>query len=127
MPFGDGTFPVYVHKNLYFKGAEKFEAETDAIEAEDFALKCRVVRDGDMYYLETNLPEYSFKEELDVVTTGVLGEAFQTKQAYTDVDGTPFVLDKDFTGAVRGEKTIAGPFAKPVSRVALGPVGVVRE
>lgn len=126
-PFGDGTFPVYIHKNLYFKGAGKYEYETDACDAQDFELNCKVVRDGDMYYFETNLPEYAFKEELDLVTTETLGKAFQTDQAYENADGTPFVLDQDFTGAVRGEKTIAGPFAKPVARIALGPVGTVRE
>lgn len=126
-PFGDGTFPVYIHKNLYFKGAGKYEYETDACDAQDFELDCKVVRDGDMYYFETNLPEYAFKEELDLVTTETLGKAFQTDQAYENADGTPFVLDQDFTGAVRGEKTIAGPFAKPVARIALGPVGTVRE
>lgn len=127
MPFGDGTFPVYIHKNLYFKGAEKYEAEADACEAKDFELNCRVVRDGDMYYFETNLPEYAFKEEVGLVTTETLGKSFQTDQAYENMDGTPFVLDKDFTGAVRGEKTIPGPFAKPAARILLGPVGSVRE
>ncbi len=124
MPFGDGTFPVYIHRNLYFKGAKKYEAEADACEAQDFQLICKIVKEDGMYYFETNLPEYSITEDLGIISTGDLGKAFQTDQAYEDVDGTPFVLDKDFTGAPRGEKTIAGPFAKPVSRVLLGKVAV---
>lgn len=124
MPFGDGTFPVYIHRNVYFKGAEKYEAETDACEVQDFKLNYQIVKEDGMYYFETNFSEYSFKEELDLITTKDLGKAFQTDQAYEDVDGTPFILDKDFTGNVRGEKTIAGPFAKPVSRMVLGKIGV---
>jgi hypothetical protein len=53
------------------------------------------------------------------VTTALLGISFQSGAAYDHPDGTPFVLDTDFSGNHREVMTAPGPFAKPTARVRL--------
>lgn len=121
MAYADGTLPVYIRDNLYFGGARPYARETGAVEAPDFPATFRVVRSGGRYILETNLPDYHFAAALELTNSAALGKAFQAEAAYENADGTSFTLERDYMGAVRGAKTIPGPFAVPLDRVPLDP------
>lgn len=120
MARANNALSVMIHDNVYFNGAEKYEHEMGAVEVKDFEAAIKLVEEDGSYYLETNLYEYPLAENLELVTTEMLGKSFQSEAAYENADGTPFVLDADYTDALRGEKTIAGPLAKAVSRIYLG-------
>lgn len=118
--FANNPLPVRVQDNLYFNGTKPYEKETGAVEA-GLEAKLQVRCEDGRWFLETNLPAYVFDKRLPLVTTETLGQAFQAEAAYENPDGTPFILNLDFTGAVRGEKTMAGPFAAPLCRIPLDP------
>lgn len=120
MAYADSTLPVYIRDNLYFCGARPYAKETGAVEA-DLAVTLRVVRSGGQYVLETNLPEYPFEARLGLMDSAGLGTSFQSEAAYENADGTPFTLDRDFMGMLREEKTIPGPFSRPLARIPLNP------
>ena len=119
--FANNPLPVCIRDNLYFNGAKPYEQEPNAAEAGDFAAAVRTVCEDGRWFLETNLPAYPVAAALDLAATETLGQAFQAEAAYENPDGTPFILNLDFTGAVRGEKTMAGPFAAPLCRIPLDP------
>jgi len=50
----------------------------------------------------------------------LLGKNHHTEMLYEEKDGTPYVLDKDFTGKKRSAKPTAGPFEV----IGSGPVKI---
>jgi len=121
MSYAENTLPVFIGGNIYFNGAKPYEQEKDTVKAAGFTARLRVVHEDGRYYLETNLPEYPFDANMELITTEKLGKSFQAEAAYENTDGTPFTLNLDFTGTVREKQTIPGPFAAPLSRISLDP------
>lgn len=127
MAYADSTLPVFIRDNLYFCGAKPYAKETGAVETSDFPVTLRIVHTGGQYVLETNLPEYLFAANLNLTDSTALGKSFQSDAAYENADGTPFTLDRDYMGTLRGEKTIPGPFAAPLARIPLNPDAKTRR
>lgn len=121
MAYESSTLPVFIRDNLYLSGAKPYEKETGAVEAADFEALLRVTHEDGQYVLETNLPGYCFAAALDLTDSAKLGKSFQSAAAYENADGTPFMLEEDFLGKLRQEKTIPGPFAAPLTRIPLNP------
>ena len=46
-----------------------------------------------------------------MISTDVLGEAFEPSQKFENPDGTPITFDVDYLGGHRGADVIPGPFA----------------
>ncbi len=67
--------------------------------------------EGGSFFLKTNL--YAFMPEIknQVVTTDVLGMAFEPEQKFENPDGTPIVMDTDYFGKAWGTNPGAGPFS----------------
>lgn len=119
--FAGNPLPVSVHDNLYFNGAKPCEQEQGAVEATGFQAEVRVVCEEGAWYLETNLPAWSFTQALPIVTTESLGRSFQAEAAYENADGTPLRLDRDFCGWSRKGQSLPGPFAILRARIPLDP------
>ena len=54
-----------------------------------------------------------------MITTELLGKAFEPEQAYENPDGTPITFDRDYYGAHRGAEVLPGPFAGSGTEFAL--------
>lgn len=119
--FANNPLPVRIQDNLYLGGAKPYAGETGAAEHADLAAEFQVRCEDGRWFLETNLPAYAFDKRLPLAATETLGQSFQAEASYENPDGTAFAIDHDFTGAVRGETAIPGPFAALVSRIPLNP------
>ena len=76
--------------------------------------------DGEGWYLQTNLYEYLPRFETQMVSTELLGEAFEPEQKFESPDGTPIVFNLDYFGARREPvMPLAGPFANGGGRIKL--------
>lgn len=65
------------------------------------------------FFLKTNLYDYMPETQNKVITTDVLGMAFEPEQKFENPDGSPIVFSEDYYGKAHGEFPVAGPFAQP--------------
>ena len=65
------------------------------------------------FVIKTNVYDYMPESQNRVITTDVLGMAFEPEQKFENPDGSPIVFDTDYYGKTRGETPLAGPFAEP--------------
>jgi hypothetical protein len=69
-----------------------------------------VERDGKCM-LRTNLYDFLKDFRDGIITSDILGCAFEPEQRFENPDGTPITFDRDYLGAHRGLDTLPGPFA----------------
>lgn len=66
-------------------------------------------KDG-KYLLKTNLYQYLPKNNNQMISTKVLGMAFEPEQYFENPDGTPIIFDTDYFGNHRNAFPVCGPF-----------------
>ena len=71
-----------------------------------------VEKDG-KYSLKTNVYDFLGDFKAGIITSDILGEAFEPEQRFENPDGTAITFDSDYLGEHRGLATIPGPFACP--------------
>lgn len=103
--------PVWTGGNRYFNGAQPCDKEKDFIVDSEHEICLELREEGDGWTLHTNLGEYLSEGEEKLITTEVLGMAFEPEQRYENPDGTEIVFDEDYFGS-RKEHILAGPFAQ---------------
>ncbi len=103
--------PVWSEGNVYYNGAKPMSRENAIVDKEHQITISLEEEDGN-YRLKTNLYGYLPKMENRIITTDILGMAFEPEQKFENPDGTPIVLDKDYYGKEWGENSGAGPFAE---------------
>ena len=113
MPAGNKYYdhlPVWAGGNAYFNGARPWEKEQGAVvdTAEPIELSLEEREDG--WYLKTNLCAILAEKKVGIISTEILGMAFEPEQKFENPDGTPIVFDRDYSGAHRGVLTVPGPF-----------------
>ena len=71
----------------------------------------QLVEKNGKYTLKTNL--YSFLKDFrcGIITSDILGCAFEPEQRFESPDGTEIIFDSDYFGDHRGTKALPGPFA----------------
>ena len=102
-----GHLPVWVGGNAYFNGATVCKHETD-----NFIGKAKAKINLKSGKLKTNLVELLGDYKTGVITTAILGAAFEPEQKFENRDGTDIIFNEDFFGNHRGAHTIPGPFAE---------------
>lgn len=70
-----------------------------------------LVENEGKYSLETNLYEVMPEFATGVISTEVLGEAFEPEQKFENPDGSPIVFKLDYFDEERGVNPLPGPFA----------------
>ncbi|MCR5206219.1 MAG: right-handed parallel beta-helix repeat-containing protein [Lachnospiraceae bacterium] len=106
-----GHLPVWVKGNAYFNGAEISKHETDGFENKKNKIKVELIEKDGKYTLKTNLYTYLKDFKDGIITSDILGCAFEPEQRFENPDGTAITFDSDFLGNHRGLSTIPGPFA----------------
>ena len=101
--------PVWAGGNVYFNGAVPMAKEKDALICKEKATVKIVEKDG-KYVLETNVCELLKENACKMISTEVLGMAFEPEQMYENPDGSPIVFDSDYYGNHRSVNPKAGPF-----------------
>lgn len=102
--------PVWAEGNVYFNGAEPMSKEKAYVDELHKAALSLEKRDG-KYYLKTNLYEYLPEVENRMITTDILGMAFEPEQKFENPDGTPIAMDTDYFGRACGDNPLPGPLA----------------
>ena len=103
--------PVYAGGNVYFNGAVPMKRETDAyVDTQNLVRVELVEKDGE-YYLDTNLDQYIPQLPNSIVSTEMLGEAFEPEMKFENPDGTPIIMKQDYFGSSRQLSPLSGPFA----------------
>ncbi len=109
-----GHLPVWVEGNAYFNGATicKHEKKKNHIENKKAKVTVELKEKNGDYYLKTNAGK-ELGDFIDgIITTEILGKAFEPEQYYENPDGTPITFDRDLLGNHRGSKAIPGPLAE---------------
>lgn len=102
--------PVWVNGNAYFNGAKAWKNEaSNLINRENSVMVVLEQEDGN-YSLKTNVYEYLSDFKNGIITSDILGYAFEPEQRFENPDGTAIIFNEDFLGEHRGVATIPGPF-----------------
>ena len=104
-----GHLPVWVGGNAYFNGASVCKHEKDNLVGAKSAKAKITLKSGT---LKSNLAELIGDYKTGVITTAILGSAFEPEQKFENRDGTDIIFNEDFFGNHRGSHVIPGPFAE---------------
>ena len=102
-----GHLPVWVSGNAYFNGATVCKHEKENLVGKG---KAKIsLKDG---VLKNNLSALIGDFTTGVVTTEILGCAFEPEQRFESRDGSDIIFNTDFFGNYRGTHVVPGPFAE---------------
>lgn len=104
--------PVYAGGNVFFNGAKPYSTEQDYDLDETNEIFLELTETDDGLMLKTNLMDYLPDRRNQVITTGVLGEAFEPEECFEYPDGSPITFNEDFFGKHRPVYPASGPFEK---------------
>jgi alpha-N-arabinofuranosidase len=112
--YNEREFPLQTDGNVYFRGAEPYRNETNAVRIGSFDPQLRLVQQKDGAILELTLGPELKHAPTALVTTAVLGKAKVPRVDYERADGSPLRLDTDYLGKPRDPaKPTPGPFENP--------------
>lgn len=112
--------PVIIKNNAYFNNTRPYNKEENPYVNKKFRAKISITEEDSHYYLNTNLGD--ILNDLpcgDIVTTDVLGKAFEPNQKFENRDGSPIRVDSDLLGNKRSEKAIPGAFQRVTNKFKL--------
>ncbi|MCR5093384.1 MAG: right-handed parallel beta-helix repeat-containing protein [Lachnospiraceae bacterium] len=111
-----GHLPVWIKGNAYFSGANMFKKEKEKYVDKTHKIRAEVVEKNGEYTFETNVYTYLKDFCCGMITSDVLGKAFEPEQRFESPDGTEIIFNRDYFGDHRGTGVLPGPFAKGASR-----------
>ena len=104
------ALPNHMAGNVFLKGAKPSKHEPSPLVRADFDPAIRLREDDGKWLLEFD-SDWGAKPAGPLVTSELLGKAKVPQQAFTQPDGSPYRLDRDFTGAAhREDNPSPGPF-----------------
>ncbi len=106
--------PVWISGNAYLNGATVSTHEPGARVVSGELVQFRFEETPDGVLLHSNLGKLLDGMDCPVLSTSVLGTAFEPEQPFEAPDGSPLVFSRDYFDAHRGACTLPGPFASPV-------------
>ncbi len=102
--------PVWAEGNVYLNGAKGISKEVNpVVDTQEREIQMEVDEDGTF---RTNLKEILDKlpvANTRIITTEILGMAFEPEEYYENPDGTPIVFNVDYYGNPRGDAPMPGP------------------
>ena len=103
--------PVWVEGNAYFNGATVCKHEKHFLKGGRKKAHAAVTEKDGKWTLDTNVYEFLKDFRGGIVTSDLLGKAFEPEQRFENPDGTEIIFDRDYFGDHRGTDTLPGPFA----------------
>ena len=107
-----GHLPVWIKGNAYFNGADISKHEQNGFNDTEHHAEVELVENNGKYTLKTNVFEYIKNFRNGIITSDILGKAFEPEQRFENTDGTPITFDSDYFGNHRGLDTLPGPFTE---------------
>ena len=82
------------------------------MENRTYSPKISIDREGDALFINLEV-DNSFKEmNTELITTKVMGTAFQSEEAFENNDSSPVSIDVDINGQNRSYNPTVGPFER---------------
>ena len=106
-----GHLPVWVDGNAYFNGATVYHKEKNFLKEEKGKVQADLSEKDGHPVLKTNLYKYLKKFRDGIITSEILGKAFEPEQRFENPDGTEIIFNRDYFGNPRGTDALPGPFA----------------
>ena len=107
--FHFGHLPVWVDGNAYFNGASVYAKEDHKMIGKKKVKVALSEKDG-KWLLDTNVYELLKDFRDGIITSDLLGKAFEPEQRFENPDGTEIIFDRDYFGDHRGTEALPGPF-----------------
>ena len=107
--FHFGHLPVWVDGNAYFNGATVCRHEKHNLKGKKKVHANITEKDG-KWMLDTNVYEFLKDFRDGIITSDLLGKAFEPEQRFENPDGTEIIFDRDYFGDHRGTDAVPGPF-----------------
>ena len=107
-----GHLPVWVEGNAYFNGANVCKHEKNHLVDEKTKVNVELIEKDGHWYVKTNVYDALKTFRDGIITSDILGCAFEPEQRFENTDGSEIVFDRDYNGAHRGLKALPGPFAE---------------
>ncbi|WP_022777528.1 right-handed parallel beta-helix repeat-containing protein [Butyrivibrio sp. AE3009] len=114
-----GHLPVWIEGNAYFNGATVYKKEKNKLVNKTGKITVAITEKNGDYYLKTNLAKELGDFTCGIISTEMLGRAFEPEQRFENPDGTDIVFDRDLLGAHRGSEAIPGPLTALSSKEQL--------
>lgn len=102
--------PVWTGGNVFFNGARPCAKEKNHAVASD-TVTLRLKEENGVYTLETDLYERLPEISTALVTTELLGMAFEPEQKFENPDGSAICFTGDYFGVQRESAPLPGPFS----------------
>ena len=102
--------PVWVNGNAYFNGAKPCKNEKSNLVDETNKVTVELVEKDGHYYLKTNVYDLLGDFKDGIITSDILGYAFEPEQRFENPDGTAITFNEDYLGEHRGLSVVPGPF-----------------
>ena len=109
-PYHFHSLPVWVDGNIYLKGALAYKNEKNNLINKDADVKIELIEEKDKTILKTNVYDYIKDFKVGLITSDTLGKAFEPEQRYENPDGSSINFDIDYSGDIRNDSIIPGPF-----------------
>ena len=106
-----GHLPVWVEGNAYFNGATVCKHEQHNLVCEVAKASVALTEEDGHCVLKTNVYDLIKDFRDGIITSDILGCAFEPEQRFENPDGSAIVFDSDYFGAHRGLDALPGPFA----------------
>ena len=107
--FHFGHLPVWVDGNAYFNDASVYAKEDHKLIGKKKVKVALSEKDG-KWLLDTNVYELLKDFHDGIITSDLLGKAFEPEQRFENPDGTEIIFDRDYFGDHRGTDALPGPF-----------------
>lgn len=112
-----GKLPVWIDGNAYFNGAKPYKKENNNLVDEANKVTVELVENNGAYSLKTNVYGLLGEMKDSIITSDILGCAFEPEERFENPDGSTILFDTDYLGEHRGVAAVPGPF---VSGEAVG-------
>lgn len=102
--------PVYIDANMYYNKALPFDREINKVVVNNHDPSPSIEKVGSSYYLNITMDDRFKTLPTALVTSELLGAAFQSEATFENNDGSPIVINDDFLYKNRSESPTVGPF-----------------
>ena len=106
-----GHLPVWVDGNAYFNGANVYAKEAHKLVDTGNKVTVELVQKDGKCCLKTNVYDFIKDFRDGIITSDILGCAFEPEQRFESPDGSDIIFNRDYFGGHRGVDTLPGPFA----------------
>lgn len=117
--FHNDHLPVWVDGNVYFNGARACKNEKHNLVDNENKVFVKLSEKDGKFILESNVYDYIKDFRDGIITSDILGKAFEPDQRFENPDGSAITFDRDFFGNSRSLSALPGPFAEAFDKIEM--------